>query len=108
MTSRIEDGTPSEAEVIKKRTIVFEGDKYTVKDGATVFAEVTYKLDLSKKPAWLDIDFISPKYDPDKGIIKVEGDTLTFCLAYGGLRPDDFKSIKGDGRILVEYKRIKK
>jgi uncharacterized protein (TIGR03067 family) len=108
MTSRIESGVPTAPEVIENRTITFDGDKYTVRDGEKVFAEVAYELDLTKKPVWLDITFIFPKADPDKGIIKVEGDTLTFCLAFGGVRPDDFKSDKGDGRILVVYKRIKK
>jgi uncharacterized protein (TIGR03067 family) len=108
MTSRIEDGVPSAAEVIEKRTIAFEGEKYTVRDGDDIFAEVIYRIDPAKKPAWLDITFIKPKDGaPDKGIIKVEGDTLTFCLAVGGARPDSFKSEKGDGRILAEYKRAK-
>src|SRR5258708_4487016 len=69
MTSRIENGVPSEAEVIKKRTITFEGDKYTVRNGEAIFAQVTYKIDPTKKPAWLDITFIVPEdTNPDKGI----------------------------------------
>ena len=33
MTSRVQDGVPSEAELVKNRTVTFEGDKYTVRDG---------------------------------------------------------------------------
>ena len=90
MTSRIQDGVPSEAELIKKRTVTFEGDNYTVRDGVEVVGELSYKVDLAKKPAWFDV---TPKDgETAKGIIKLEGDTLTFCVGSDGTRPSDFKS----------------
>ena len=36
MTSRIDNGEPSPAELVKKRTITFEADRYTVRDGDKV------------------------------------------------------------------------
>jgi uncharacterized protein (TIGR03067 family) len=106
MTSRIHDGVPSEAELIKNRTVTFEGDTYTVRDGLTVVGELSYKVDPAKKPAWLDV---APKDgDSGKGIIKLEGDTLTFCVVNDGSRPSDFKSERGDGRLLVAFKKVKK
>ena len=107
MTSRIQDGVPSEAKLIKNRTVVFVGDEYTVRDGEKTVSELSYKIDPTKKPAWLDVVPKDAK-DGDAGIIKLEGDTLTFCVALGGPRPTDFKSEKGDGRLLVEFKRVKK
>ena len=106
MTSRITDGVPSEAELIKIRTVTFVGDSYTVRDGEKIISEVSYKIDLTKKPAWLDV--VAEGEEPGKGIIKLEGDTLTFCVGVEETRPGDFKSEKGDGRLLVEFKRVKK
>jgi len=106
MTARIEDGVPSEAELIKNRTVVFEGDNYTVQDGGKVISELSYKVDPAKKPAWFDV---TPKDGtPAKGIIKIDGDTLTFCVVNDGDRPSDFKSERGGGRLLVEFKKVKK
>jgi len=106
MTARIEDGVPSEAELIKNRTVVFEGDNYTVQDGGKVISELSYKVDPAKKPAWFDV---TPKDGtPAKGIIKIDGDTLTFCVVNDGDRPSDFKSERGGERLLVEFKKVKK
>src|SRR5262245_5158292 len=107
MTARIQDGVPSEAKLIKNRTVVFVGDGYTVRDGEKSVSELSYKIDPTKKPAWLDV---VPKDAKEgyAGIIKLEGDILTFCVAPGGPRPTDFKSEKGDGRLLVKFKRVKK
>jgi uncharacterized protein (TIGR03067 family) len=106
MTSRIQDGVPSEADLVKNRTVTFEGDKYIVRDGDNVIGELTYKVDPAKKPAWFEVT-------PDggetvKGIIKLEGDKLTFCVGGDGTRPSEFKSEKGDGRLLGEFKKVKK
>src|SRR5262245_10787313 len=106
MTSRIEGGASSEAELIKNRTVTFEGDKYTVRDGDKVIGELTYKIDLTKKPAWFDVTL--KEGESAKGIIKLDGDTLTFCVGKDGNRPSDFKSESGDERLLAEFKRVKK
>jgi uncharacterized protein (TIGR03067 family) len=106
MTARIQDGVPSEAELIKNRTVTFEGDNYTVRDGVTVVGELSYKVDPAKKPAWLDVTVKDG--DSAQGIIKLEGDTLTFCIGNDSSRPSAFKSERGDGRLLVEFKKVKK
>ena len=106
MTSRVQDGVPSEAELVKNRTVTFEGDKYTVRDGERIVGELSYKVDPAKKPAWFDVTPNNADYA--KGIIKLEGDSLTFCVASEGDRPSDFKSERGDERILVEFKKVKK
>ena len=106
MTSRIQDGVPSEADLVKNRTVTFEGDKYIVRDGDNVIGELSYKVDPAKKPSWFDVT--PNNADFAKGIIKLEGDTLTFCVAGEGDRPSDFKSERGDERIIVEFKKVKK
>ena len=106
MTSRVQDGVPSEAELVKNRTVTFEGDKYTVRDGDKVVGELSYKVDPAKMPAWFDVTPNNTDYA--KGIIKLEGDSLTFCVSSEGDRPSDFKSERGDERILVEFKKVKK
>jgi uncharacterized protein (TIGR03067 family) len=108
MTSRIQDGVASEKKLIKYRTMTFEGDKFTLRDGDKVYGKVAYKINAAKKPAWIDTRFIDPDTGSDEGIIKVEGDTMTMCLGYGNGRPDKFESEEGDGRILAVYKRVKK
>jgi uncharacterized protein (TIGR03067 family) len=72
MTSRIQ---PSEAKLIKNRTVIFVGDEYTVRDGEKTISALSYKIDPTTKPAWLDV---IPK-DANHGnarIIKREGDQL--------------------------------
>jgi uncharacterized protein (TIGR03067 family) len=105
MSVRVQDGTTSDVDLVKKRSVTFDGDKYILKDEDKVLAEVTYKVDPSKKPAWFDLT--PAEGTPFKGIIKVDGDALTFCISSED-RPDDFKSESGSGRILAEFKRVKK
>src|SRR5262249_11332178 len=106
MTSRIQDGVPSEVDLVKNRTVTFEGDKYTVRDGDEIIGELSYKVDAAKKPAWFDVTLEGG--ETAKGIIKLEGDKLTFCVGSDGTRPSEFKSEKGDGRLLGEFKKVKK
>jgi uncharacterized protein (TIGR03067 family) len=111
MTSRIDDGEESEEKLVKNRTIIFEADRYTVRDEGKVAIEATYKVDPSKNPVWFDITISSgrSKGKIERGIIKIEGDVLTFCLAEeDSPRPTEFKSKKGDDLLLVTYKRVKK
>jgi uncharacterized protein (TIGR03067 family) len=106
MTVRVQDGEKSDADLVKKRTVTFDGDKYTLKDDDKALAEVPYTVDPSKTPARFDL---TPAEGTSwRGVIKVDGDTLTFCIGSEDPRPDDFKSESGTGRILAEFKRVKK
>jgi uncharacterized protein (TIGR03067 family) len=104
---RVENGQPSDKDLIRRRTITFEKDRYKLRDGEQVIAELTIVIDRSKKPAHLDATFVDSKA-AIKGILKMEKGVLTFCMAeQGGNRPDKFESKPGDGRILASYRRVK-
>jgi uncharacterized protein (TIGR03067 family) len=105
--TRVENGQPSDQALIRRRTITFEKNKYTLRDGDQAIAELTIVIDRSKRPAHLDATFTDSK-TTIKGIMKMEKGVLTFCMAdQGGNRPDKFESKPGDGRILASYKRAK-
>jgi uncharacterized protein (TIGR03067 family) len=107
MVSRIEDGIPSEKGSVDKRILMFDDGKYTVMEADKLYAEGNYKLDVTKKPVWFDRT-TSQKEKRERGIMKVEGDMLTYCLAApAGDRPTDFTSPKGKDYLLVVYKRVK-
>ena len=88
-----------------------KGDKYKFSMGE-MEEEGTIKIDAAKKPATLDFE-ITAGNDKGKnqvGIYKIDGDTMTICLAQPGVdkRPTDFTSTEDNGHILVTIKRKKK
>jgi uncharacterized protein (TIGR03067 family) len=88
-----------------------KGDKYTFEIQG-ISEEGTIKLDSSKKLATIDL-IITAGTDKDKtqlGIYKIDGDTITFCLARPGVkeRPTDFTSTEENENILVTIKHSKK
>ncbi|HJZ93980.1 MAG TPA: TIGR03067 domain-containing protein [Gemmataceae bacterium] len=88
-----------------------KGDKYTFEMGG-VEEEGTIKFDSAKKPATIDLAITSGN-DAGKnqvGIVRIDGDTVTFCFARPGAedRPTEFKTTADDNHILVTVKRVKK
>ncbi len=72
---------------------------------------LSYELDAKKSPAQIDLTPPAGKADsPMLGIFKIEGDTLTMCLADGkdSTRPTQFESPAGTHSILMTLKRAKK
>jgi uncharacterized protein (TIGR03067 family) len=83
--------------------------KLVVKEGNKDPETGTYTIDAKKSPA--EIDLTPPKEDGTrKGIFKIEGDTLTICLADkdAGDRPSKFESPEGTNIMLITLKRVKK
>jgi uncharacterized protein (TIGR03067 family) len=71
--------------------------------------EGTFTIDAKKSPATLDFaaDGTVGKGLTIAGIYKVEGDTLTVCLAIGDTRPEKFESPAGARLMLMTLKRAK-
>jgi uncharacterized protein (TIGR03067 family) len=91
-------------------TVVFEGDKFTVKKGDEVIQTATQKLDPSRSPKTIDVAVIGGlnKGAVMLGIYEISGDTLKVCFDAGGKnRPAEFKTAS-DSQTLVVHKRVKK
>lgn len=71
----------------KRQTWTFKDGRLTTQ--AESDAPLTFKLDASKSPGWIDIYYQGKKGDPENrsyGIYTVNGDTLTIS---SGLKPED-------------------
>ena len=74
-------------------------------DGKTL-NEVTYKLDVSKTPKWIDLTVGGEK---QAGIFELKGDDLKICSneKSGGKRPTRFESKPDSEHFLLVFKRAK-
>jgi RNA polymerase sigma factor (sigma-70 family) len=65
------------------------------------------QLDPSRSPKEITlVSMVEDRPEAFHGLYKLEGDRLTFCLALGGGRPDDFATKENDGRRLDTYERV--
>jgi uncharacterized protein (TIGR03067 family) len=105
------DGKEQPADEFKGMTLIFEGDKHTVKKGDEVIQVGTQKIDPSKSPKTIDVTMTE---GPNKGavmlgIYEIRGDTLKVCFdPEGKKRPTEFKSASGSQTFVVVHKRMKK
>ena len=105
----VQTGGKELADQFKDMTVVFEGDKYTVKKGNQVIQVATQKLDPSKSPRWLDAVVVEGvnKGSAVVGIYEVDADTLKVCFdPEGKKRPTEFKASSG-AQTLIVHKRKK-
>lgn len=110
VTSSVRDGKEATAEVVGSIRRVVERDHVTwTRDGRS-FAGTKVEYDASKTPHALDL---IPDGGPHRdkhvlGIYKLQGDTLTICVADPDEpRPTAFEAPAGSKRTLQTFKRIK-
>ncbi|SIO19617.1 uncharacterized domain TIGR03067 protein [Singulisphaera sp. GP187] len=102
------DGQVVASESLKGRDVrmIFEDDRVIAKMGEKSLSLGTFKLDPSRTPRWYDR--IYSDGTPRRGIYRLEGDSLTICLAgLGKDRPPGFGTKQGDGLSLLVYQREK-
>jgi uncharacterized protein (TIGR03067 family) len=86
---------------IKSLTFVFEGNRLILKNGDRTEDQTEFKLDVTKKPKWLDTS-IRP------GVYSLEGDTLKILwLAPSAPRPTEVSYKSGQGQMLIYLRRMK-
>jgi len=112
VTSQEHGGKKSDAKDIANLTVEVSGAKVTTRDGVDVKEDASVaRLDGKAKPAELDLK-ITAGADLDKvvkGIWKLEGDTLTICIAEPDKeRPKAFEAKEGTGHTLLVLRKAKK
>jgi uncharacterized protein (TIGR03067 family) len=106
LVSTERDGQVTEAGALKASDVkmIFEGDRVLAKMEKMTALLGTFALDPSQSPKAYDRTY--PDGRPRRGIYKLEGDTLTICMAgIGKERPKEFATKRGDGVSLVVYRR---
>lgn len=108
LVSSESDGKPIDSETLKKRGVlmIFDADQVVAKMDEKEVSLGTFKLDPSRTPRWYDRTYSDGT--PRLGIYRLEGDSLTICLAgLGKERPTAFSTSPGDGLSLLVYQREK-
>jgi uncharacterized protein (TIGR03067 family) len=105
-------GKKAAAKELAALAVEIAGQRMTTREGSDVKEDTTIiSLDPKAKPAVIDLKIASGA-DIDKvvkGIYKLDGDTLTICVAEPGKdRPKAFEAKMGTGHTLLVFKREKK
>ena len=97
----------------EEHRLIFSGDEFSIKKGEETMIKGKFKIDPSKKPKEIDMEFIEAKRENLKGktalgIYELDGDTLKWCWNKPGAeRPKKFSSEAGTEHLLVTLKRDK-
>jgi uncharacterized protein (TIGR03067 family) len=97
----------------EERRLIFSGNEFSIKKGEETMIKGKFKIDPSKKPKEIDMEFIEAKRDNLRGktalgIYELDGDKLKWCWNKpGGERPKEFSSQATDVYLLVSLKREK-
>lgn len=104
------EGLPQEAQRPGTITMHFADGKINITEpgGKGRVEEARYTVELTKKPATIDI---KPDKGPEKlvhGIIEIKGDAMRLCFSKEEAeRPTEFKADVEKGIMVIHLKRIK-
>jgi RNA polymerase sigma factor (sigma-70 family) len=92
-----------------EKHLEFDGETFALKDGDKVQGKAIFKLDPSKDPMEMDLEFTEGKIEGKAlAIYAWDGANLKFCAVKPGHdRPKDFSTTDGDERALFVLKRGK-
>jgi uncharacterized protein (TIGR03067 family) len=107
--SQEQDGKPVKP-IAESMTFAADGKWARTLEGKLTKNSEKYVLDATAKPATLDLLFTRDTALRGLfGIVRVNGDTLTFCYSYrSDVRASKFEAAEGSGYALVVMKRKKK
>jgi uncharacterized protein (TIGR03067 family) len=107
LVSAVTDGKPTPADVVSKIRVVIKDGKHSVFFKDQVLAkQIPFNVDVTRTPN--EATDTLPDGKQIKGIYKLDGDTLTSCVAPPGKeRPTEFASKPGTGHTLRTFKRAK-
>ena len=101
------DGGDVPRALIAASKLLIDGDRFRMESPEANY-DGRFTIDLSKAPAWIDIEFVE---GPDAGnssfgIFALDGDRLTICLGVvGASRPTGFATQPGTGHALERLRR---
>ena len=104
------EGEPVPAEDLKGSTVVYEGNRMSLRDGERIRRRGIVTLASERKPSAVNTwDQDGPYEDQTvPGIYELQGDTLRLCFARPGReRPKAFTTKSGTGVLLCVYKKRK-
>jgi uncharacterized protein (TIGR03067 family) len=110
MVSGSFDGYPMQASLVKQGRRTARGNRLTVMFGGQVYMKARVTLDSSTSPKQIDYAVAAGvgAGTVQLGIYEMDEKKLKLCMSPAGQsRPNDFTSVKGDGRTLTVWKRGK-
>jgi uncharacterized protein (TIGR03067 family) len=111
VTSAEDNGEKVPADDIKDLYLIFKGDAISIREGGKTDEKFAYLLNPAKTPSEIDMIFkAGPKKGQiDRGIYKIDGDTLRICIQSNkdSPRPRDFVTRANSNLSLVTLQRSK-
>jgi len=93
---------------IVPNTLVITGQRFVVMSGGSVQREVTFKIDATKNPKWIDQEFKDKDGQPvtRPGLYELKGDKLR--LIFDRTRPMELKTTPNSNLNITVYERERK